>query len=229
MITTFYCQAWALIKSDLQNNLSCFLVVFNWIHLGLFTGSCGAEYCQTMAQHHEVSWVPNDGVVGSYAGKLIAFIMTDFWFLTSDETLVLPLNGLAHPLQVVELQICFQYNKSPINGRWQKFWCTGHGYLCPVLAGLSIVQWAIALQVPNSNPLGVYMWMQDNKSFHTYTYLQSTKLITIMQHLIVTAHPELLPLSQATQPPMLHWLPLQLCHGVCRSEWGKCILGPYCT
>jgi len=55
MIAMFYHQAWALLKSDLQNNLSRFLAVFDWICLSLFMGSHSTEYCQTMACHHEVS------------------------------------------------------------------------------------------------------------------------------------------------------------------------------
>jgi len=170
--------------------LSRFLAVFDWIRLGLFTGSHGAEYCQTMARRHEVSWVPTDGITGSHAGKPIAFIMTDFWFLTKDETLLSPLDSLAQPSQVIELQICFWFDKSPINSRWWKFRHTGHGYLCPVLASLSIVQWAVALQVPHSDPLGVYAWTRDDKSFHTYTFLQSTELIAIMWGLVIMAHPD---------------------------------------
>jgi len=188
MITTFYGQARALIQSDPQNNLSRFLAVFDWIRLGLFTGSCRAKYCQTMARRHEVSRVPTDGVAGSHAGEPIAFIMTDFRFLTKDETLLSPLDSLAQPSRVVELQICFRFDKSPINGRWRKFRRTGHGYLCPVLAGLSIVQRAVALRVPHSDPLGVYAWTRDDKSFRTYTFLQSTELIAII--LVVAAHPD---------------------------------------
>jgi len=48
MITTFYCQARTLIKSDPQKNLFHFLAVFDWIRLGLFMGSHGTKYCQTM-------------------------------------------------------------------------------------------------------------------------------------------------------------------------------------
>jgi len=107
MIVTFYHQAKTLIQSDPQNNLSHFLVVFNWIRLGLFTGSRGAKYCQTSTRRHAVSRVPNDGIAGSHASEPLAFIMTDFRFLTSNKTLVTPLDGLAHPLRVVELQICF--------------------------------------------------------------------------------------------------------------------------
>jgi len=128
--------------------------------------------------------------------------MNDFWFLTSDDTLVSPWEGLAHPSQVVKLQICFWFDKSPINGHLWKFWHTGHSYLCPVLAGLSIVQCVVALQVPHSDPLGVYVWMQDDKSFCIYTYLQSMEVITIMQGLVVVAHPD--PSHYLWQPNCLH-------------------------
>jgi len=201
MLTTFYSQARALVRSDPQHNLSCFLAVFDWIRLGLFTGSRGAEYCQTTARRHEVSRVPVDGVAGSHASEPIAFIMADFWFLTSNDTLVTPLEGLTHPERVVELQICFRFDKSPINGRWRKFRRTGHGYLCPVLAGLSIIQGAVALQVPPTDPLGVYAWTRDDKSFRTFTYLQSTELIAIMRGLVVSVHPN--PSHYLRQPDRL--------------------------
>jgi len=102
---------------------------------------------------------------------------------------------------MVELQICFCFDKSLINGRWQKFCRTGHGYLCPVLASLSIMQRAIALQVPSTNPLGVYEWMRDDKSHRTYTYLQSMELITIMCGLVVATHPD--PSHYLRQPDRL--------------------------
>jgi len=116
----------------------------------------GAEYCQTTACHHEILWVPQDGVTSSHVGKPIAFIISDFCFLTSDETIVSPIDDLHHPACIIKLQICFHFDKSPINGHCQKFRCTGHGHLCPVLAGLSIVQCAIALQVPSLEPLRAY-------------------------------------------------------------------------
>jgi len=125
-----------------------FFAVFDWVRLGLFTGSRGNEYCQTMARRHEVTRVPLDAVAGEHAGEPIAFIMTDFRFLTVDDTILSPESSIRQPNQVVELQIRFRFDKSPINGRWRKFRRTSHGYLCPVLAGLSIVQRAIQLQVP---------------------------------------------------------------------------------
>jgi len=55
-----------------------FFAVFDWVCLGLFTGSCGNEYCQNVAQHHEVTCIPLDAVASEHAGKPITFIMTDF-------------------------------------------------------------------------------------------------------------------------------------------------------
>jgi len=128
--------------------------------------------------------------------------MSDFWFLTCDDTIVSPIDGLQSPSHMVELQICFHFDKNLTNGCWQKFQWTSHDYLCPVLASLSIVQHAIALQVPTSDPLEVYEWTQNNKSYCTYIYLQSMELIVIMQGLVVATHLD--PSHYLRQPNHLH-------------------------
>jgi len=49
MLKMFYCQVWDLVNKNPAYILSLFCVVFDWVCLGLFTGSHGNEYCQTVA------------------------------------------------------------------------------------------------------------------------------------------------------------------------------------
>jgi len=116
-------------------------------------------------------------------------------------TIISAHEGLTQASSIAKLHIHFCFDKSPINSWWHKFHCTGHNYLCPMLASLSIVQQAIVLQVPASDPLGIYAWTCSDHSGHTYTYLQSTELITIMHHLVVGTHPN--PLHYLCQPDQL--------------------------
>jgi len=180
MLETFCIQVRALIKQDPLQHCLQFLAIFNWICLSLFTGSRGNEYCQTSSRCNHVLHVPCNGVEGSHRGEPLAFMMSDFQFLTATATIVSALEALAKPHSIIELQICFQFDKSPINGHWCKFFRTKHKYLCPVLASLSIAQQALKLCIPWLDPLGVYCL--DHQAPHTfaYTYIRSQEVITVM-------------------------------------------------
>jgi len=201
MLRTFYIQARDMVRHTPTHHLSRFVAVFDWIRLSLFTGSRGSEYCQTGARRHSFSKVSTDSVAGVHAGEPIAFIISDFRFLTDSEIIVSPLEGLLNPTSVKELQICFRFDKSPINGRWRKFRRTGHHYLCPVLAGLSIVQRHIQLRVPQNEPLGVYQWTPTKTCTRTYTFLKADEVIRIMRDLVAVAHPD--PQHYLRQPDRL--------------------------
>jgi len=190
MLRTFHHQARDMVRQDPAHHLSCFVAVFDWIRLSLFTGSRGSEYCQTGARRHSFSRVATDTAAGAHAGEPIAFILSDFRFLTDNEIIISPLDGLLKPNAVKELQICFRFDKSPINGRWRKFRRTGHHYLCPVLAGLSIVQRYIQLRVSQSEPMGVYRWTPTKTCTRTYTFLRADEVIKIMRDLVAVAHPD---------------------------------------
>jgi hypothetical protein len=50
-------------------------VIFDWTHLGVFTGSCLAEYGQIKPRAGELfATVPNTAHAGEWAGSPIAFI-----------------------------------------------------------------------------------------------------------------------------------------------------------
>jgi len=201
MLRTFYTQARDRVRQNPSQHLSRFVAVFDWIRLSLFMGSRGSEYCQTSTRRHSFSKVATDAAAGAHAGEPIAFILSDFRFLTDTELIVTPLDGLLNPALVKELQICFRFDKSPINGHWRKFRRTGHHYLCPVLAGLSIVQRYTQLRVPHNEPLGVYQWTPTTKCDRTYTFLRADEVIRIMRDLVTVAHPN--PSHYLCQPDRL--------------------------
>jgi len=118
MLCTFYHQARDLVWGDPAKHLSCFMVVFEWICLSLFMGSCGSKYCQTGAHCHCFSHIVTDAVVGAHTGEPIAFILSDFCFLMDNDVIISPLDSLLKPSSMRELQICFCFDKSPINGCW---------------------------------------------------------------------------------------------------------------
>jgi len=190
MLCMFHHQAQDMVCHDLTHHLSCFVAVFDWICLSLFTGSRGSKYCQMGAHRHSFSHVATNTAAGVHAGEPIAFILSDFHFLTDNDMIILPLDGLLKPNAVKELQICFHFDKSPINRRWQKFHWTGHHYLCPVLAGLSIVQCYIQLRILQSEPLGVYQWTPTKTCTRTYTFLWVDEVIKIMRDLVAVAYPD---------------------------------------
>jgi len=221
MLETFCVQARALIKQDPLQHCLRFLAIFDWICLGLFTGSRGNKYCQTGSRRNHVSRVPQDGVAGSHGGEPLAFMMSDFRFLTATATIVSVLEALAKPHSVVELQICFRFDKSPINGRWRKFSQTEHKYLCPVLAGLSIAQRTLKLCVPRLDPLGVYRLNNQAPHEFAYTYLHSREVITVMRNLVIAAHPD--PSHYLCQPDCIccidsHSTQVMACVALCKGN-----------
>jgi len=115
MLHTFHHQARDMVRQDPAHHLSCFVAVFDWIRLSLFTGSRGSKYCQTGACHHSFSCIATNTAAGAHANKPITFILSDFCFLMDNNIIILPLDGLLKANAIKELQICFCFDKSPIN------------------------------------------------------------------------------------------------------------------
>jgi len=85
MLCTFHHQAQDMVHQDMTNHLSCFVVVFNWICLSLFTGSRGSEYCQMGACHHSFSHVATDSV----AGHMLANpLLSSCWISIFSQTMI---------------------------------------------------------------------------------------------------------------------------------------------
>jgi len=181
MLKTFYQQVHNLVQ---KNPLICSPCLWQYLTGCIWACLQAVVVMNTVKQSHVVTKSP--AATSEHAGKPITFIMTDFHFLMADNTILSPESSLWHPHSVVELQIHFCFDKSPINSCWHKFHHTGHRYLCPVLAGLSIVQREVQLQVRPTDPLGVYGW----PSHHSlYTFIHSTEVISIMRKLVLDTHP----------------------------------------
>jgi hypothetical protein len=160
--------------------------IFDWTRLGTFTGSRVSEYAQTSARKGTFSRVPDSLDAGDWKNTPIAFMFSDFTFLTKAGRVV-PHNRLQQLGHTVhELHIRFRFDKSPRNFTIRKFRRSGHHFLCPILGGISVISRAIALRVPPDEPIGVYR--TSNKG--TYTFLRSYDVITRMQAVCRLAHPD---------------------------------------
>jgi hypothetical protein len=99
-------------------------VVWDWLRLGVFTGSRLSEYAQSnlrRGQHFQV--VPTSDDTGVWAGKPLAFICEDFTFYNTANCIV-PHRDLyrRHKIkQVTMVHIRFRYDKSANNVSIHKF------------------------------------------------------------------------------------------------------------
>jgi len=217
MIATFYCQACALIKTDPWNNLTCFLAVFDWIHLGLFTGSHGIEYCQAIAHCHTMSQVLQDGIAGSCMGELVPFIMTNFWFLTSDDMLISPVDGLHNPS--CQTSNLFQIWQEP--HKWSVVQVLAHW------AWLSLPCTCRPLHHPmHHSPPGPQLWplghLCMDAGWQILLHVHLSSVYRSYHHAGPSHHSSSRPLtlSLAIWLSVLHRLSLQPSHGIHGTEQG---------
>jgi len=95
--------------------------IFDWTRLGTFTGSRVSEYAQTSARKGTFSRVPVSLDAGDWKDTPIAFMYSDFTFLTK-AGLVVPHNRLQQLGHTVhELHIHFRFNKSPETSPYASF------------------------------------------------------------------------------------------------------------
>jgi hypothetical protein len=161
-------------------------VVFDWSRLGVFTGSRAGEYGQTTGSGTRFSAIPNEAAAGKWAGMPVAFIPSDFVFLDKHGR-VIPHQRLGAATKPVEVHIRFRFDKSNINFSIRKFRCSGHTFICAVLAATSIVIRALTLGVPENQPLGVRRFSKKGG----YRYLTSRNVIKIMREACILAYPDI--------------------------------------
>ena len=88
------------LQSNPQAALGRTVVVFDWLVLGLFTGSRGMEYAQTVARRGTCSRVPDTPAAGPWRGTPVAFIAADFTFL-DEYNRIIPLGmAISHQIRV---------------------------------------------------------------------------------------------------------------------------------
>jgi len=180
----------SLVKAELATSKSAHLdrlhSVFDWIRLGVFTGSRSGEYAQTTAAKGSFAKVPDSWAPPpNWRNQPLAFILSDFTFMDEHLCVIPPPTALAHTKLCRWIQIRYRFDKSATNFSLRRY-RRGKGFLCPVSAALSILRRATTLQVPANEPLGVYR----SHPKGTYTYLRSSEIIVVMRQAVTTAYPD---------------------------------------
>jgi hypothetical protein len=186
LFDTLASQLHSAAKTDPLVGLSLKATVFDWMRLGSFTGSRAGEYSQSLGSRKSVSRIPNNPGAGDWASEPIAFIASDFTFLSSSNHILSHHDAVRHPKSVAELHIRFRYDKSPRNCVVRKFRRTHDRILCPVEAAISIISRAIILHVPPLEPLGVYKGFKGSK----FLLLKSREVIKVMRQAVLDAYPD---------------------------------------
>ena len=160
--------------------------IFDWTRLGAFTGSRVSEYAQTTARKGTFTKVLDSLDAGDWRIAPIAFMDCDFTLYDAAGRRV-PFGALARLGHLVsELHVRFRFDKSPRNFTIRKFRRSGHKYMCPILAAISIIVWALALRVPKTAPIGVYR----TSAKGSFTYLRSIDIRKRMKKVRLLAHPD---------------------------------------
>jgi hypothetical protein len=145
-----------LIAKDPAAFLSRPAAVHNFACLGAFTGSRIGEYGQTKARRGIFQKIPASADAGEWALMPIAFIRTDFTFWDEQGKEMSKSNLDRIFKRAAEVYIRFRYDKSLNNFTIRKFRRTGHSFLCPVMASVSILLRANMLKVPIAEPVGAF-------------------------------------------------------------------------
>lgn len=159
---------------------------FDWSRLGLFTGSRAGEYSQTVAKRGEYSKVPDDLGGNEWGGWPVAFILDDFTLYDRHDRQLSRSTVWSNPSQIHRIKIRFRFDKSPRNFQFRRFFRSGHEFLCPVLASISIIWRAVKLQVPTTAPIGVFRCTRKG----SYQFLKSSDMCTVMRNVIRMAFPD---------------------------------------
>ena len=159
--------------------------VYDWLCLGIFTGSRAGEYAQTNGSKHQYSPVPHCPNDPSWVGKPIAFVASDFTFLTAQNQEITAARAPAH-LSLVAVRIRFRHDKSKWNFTTRTFRRAQHPFLCPLQATLCILIRAQTLHLPPSEPLACY---KETLSSPTPVYLTSAVIVAELRKTCVLAFP----------------------------------------
>jgi hypothetical protein len=163
-------------------------VVWDWMRLGVFTGSRVSEYAQSgLRKNHRFQVIPINKDTGAWAGQPLAFIRADFEFFDAKQRRV-PLSALhdSHRKGLVStVHIRFRYDKSSENFSIRKFSQTGDAILDPVDAAVSILHRADLLLVPSNEPIGVYA-----NTFPSFCFLRDYHIRDILRRMCIAAYPD---------------------------------------
>ena len=190
MYQTLAQQISAATKLDNRASLQKQATVFDWARLSTFTGSRVGEYAQSVGTSTKASRVPDLPFAEEQAGTPIAFTHDDFSFYTTEGMVLSTRIVISHSGQAQELHIRFRYDKSPRNFVIRKFCRSGHSFLCPVKAAISIICRAVALNVTTGEPLGQVFCPRTKQTKTKVILLQSSDVVRIMRQACIDAYPD---------------------------------------
>jgi hypothetical protein len=154
-------RAYLLSKSQETSIGQVFLTseyaAYDWIRLGVFTGSRVSKYGQTSSKPKGSRYarIPNSRDTGVWANQPLAFIEADFVFFDAASLLVdnqfcLASTALDH---IFELHLRFRFDKSRNNFTIRKYTRLPDAPFDPVIAAINIIRRAHILGVLPTEPL----------------------------------------------------------------------------
>jgi hypothetical protein len=158
-------RAHLLLESETSKLVLVFLTaeyaVYDWVRLGVFTGSRISEYGQSSSSRtagSRFARIPNSKDAGPWANQPLAFIDSDFIFFNAEHLLVhnsfCRLNtALIH---ISELHLRFRFDKSKTNFTIRKYTRLLGAAFDPVVASINIIRRAHILGIPPDEPLGQF-------------------------------------------------------------------------
>jgi len=162
--------------------------LYDWCRLGVFTGSRLSEYAQSVVAKGQ-SWATIPAATGApreWVGKPIAFVASDFTFLSANRHLLSHEAALQSPSLVRFLVVRFRFDKSAYNFTSRTFQRIEHHHLCPVAAALSIVARASFLgPLSDDVPLGRY-----RSTSHNTLCIKGAFVSSFMQRCCIDAYPD---------------------------------------
>jgi hypothetical protein len=164
-------------------------VVWDWLRLGVFTGSRVAEYAQSaLRANQRFQIIPRTSDAGEWAGMALAFISADFTFYDIDDCCVKhgALLAMYKKKRVRAVHIRFRFDKSKTNFSVRKFTVTEDSILNPVDAAVSIIRRAQMLQVPSTEPIAVYSMAETQ----AYRFLRDYHITPTLRQMCIQAYPD---------------------------------------
>jgi hypothetical protein len=158
-------RAYLLAESKKSSIVHVFLTsiyaVYDWIRLGVFTGSRISEYGQSSSAKFSgksYARIPNSRDAGVWANQPLAFIKPDFVFFDKASLLVdiqfcLLNTALDH---IHELHLRFRFDKSKTNFTIRKYTRLPGATFDPVVTAINIIRRAHILGIPAHEPLGQF-------------------------------------------------------------------------
>jgi hypothetical protein len=163
MLTAMRDLARQAIKSSAHGWLLRDAVLYDFVILGIFTGSRLAEFGQSNVPPGSKAdgWnvIPdNSDVPREWRGLPIAFMVSDFQFFSEDRILLAHEDVCEKPLRAVYVSVRFRYDKSKFNFIYRQFKRVHGIHLCAVAAAIRIIRRAYLgrLLNPLTDPVGLF-------------------------------------------------------------------------